>query len=123
MLQVFVRKVLGFVGTTAETLADAVKARLHVDQLGALWVRDYLSQPAQGWKLITKDDAGALAGKYRALRFDVAGAVKVDVLDPDGTAVNTLIRNVQAGEVWPAACVRRVYNTGTDAAVVVDGWS
>jgi hypothetical protein len=89
---------------------------------GAPWTRDVAAQPATGWKAITKDDAGTLAG-YRALRFDAAGVVKVTVLDPDGSTTHDLVRHVAAGEVWPAACVTRVWSTGTDAAVVVDGWS
>ena len=38
-------------------------------------------------------------------------------------AASTITRYVNQGEVWPAARVDLIWDTGTDADVTADGWS
>lgn len=119
MLNALVRKILGLLNGNAEnTLPDNTEVEGRTDNLGALWTRDYQQQPAQSWTPLTPADGTDQTVPYRALRFDVAGTVKIDSINSSGTRVVGTTRNVSAGEVWSAslAAVPRIYATGTTAS-------
>lgn len=119
MISGFAQRVLGLMGVTALNDAndnDEIEARF--DAKRALWVRDYQAQPAQNWTPITPADGADLnVGTFRAIRFDTAGTVKIDVVKSDGTKSSGITRNVSAGEQWSVAsvAVTRIYATGTTA--------
>jgi len=81
-----------------------------------------MSDPAARSDTLTPSDTTDLTGLYRALRFDVGGAVGLTVYKRDGTTEN-IVRNFAAGEMIPGRFVKYLRATGTDAGVVVDGWS
>ena len=118
-VQAFARAVLGLINGAAEAaVADTKMTHLVVDPLRALWTRDYQQQPAQSWTPLAPADGADQTVPYRALRFDVAGAVKFDVITSGGARTSGITRNVAAGEVWSAslASIPRIYATGTTAS-------
>lgn len=124
MLTILIRRVLGFLNGSVEpglsAASESASGELAVDAARALWVRDYQGQPAQTWTPITPSDSAALPS-FRALRFDTAGTVKLDLVTSSG-ASSGVTRNVAAGEVWSAtsAAITRIYTTGT-TATGIDG--
>jgi hypothetical protein len=102
LFAVSVRKTLGLIGATLYSLTDNNSAEGYVDALGALWTRDYQSQPAQTWTPITPSGTAFASQSpvvtFRALRFDAAGAVTFT--NQAGTSIT---RTVAAGEVWNAS--------------------
>lgn len=122
MFNPLVRKILGFVNGTAESYDDTSSSEGRVDNLGALWTRDYQGQPAQSWTPLTLNDAADQTVPYRAIRFDGGGTVKVDLIDSSGTRHSGITRNVAAGERWDAglAAVPRIWSNGT-TATGIDG--
>jgi hypothetical protein len=118
-----VRKVLGLLNGNAEApIGETDSTEPRVDPLGALWTRDYQGQPAQSWTPLTPSDSTDQTVPFRALRFDGAGTVKVDLIKSDGTRSSGVTRNVAAGEVWAASltAIPRIYSGGT-TATGIDG--
>lgn len=91
-----------------QLIGKAVLARTTTENTGAA---DILA-PDTAWTV-----------NYRAIRFDVAGAVSCDFAKSDGTLDAARVIHVAAGEVppytaGPQGCIRKIYTTGTDPAVL-----
>lgn len=80
------------------------------------------------WTEITKSDSDDnMTALYNWIRFDTGGsttplAVKFTKRNRGNTQV-TLTRYVSSGEVWPAGRIDRIWATGTNSGVTVDGWA
>ena len=79
------------------------------------------SEPYSGGKQITPSDAVGVTARHRSLWIGAGGTLKVDVLDEDGTTVNTIATTVATGTVFPYR-VLKVYATGTTATGIATGY-
>jgi hypothetical protein len=123
MLELIARKVLGLLNGNAEPglPTDVSSTQLVTDLFRALWVRDYMSQPAQQWVVITPGSPGTLPAGIRSIRVDIAAGGTGTATFTFAGALGSATLNVAAGEILSITSTAATACTGASSGVTLYG--